>query len=446
MHIAPEHSAGSPLSYRLGIDIGSVTAKVALLDARDEMVFSAYRRHRAEIAPTLCSILDEASESLGDVAVSPMITGSAGMGVGTRYNIPFIQEMIAAAELVKRRYPHVRTLIDIGGEDAKLIYFSPDGMPDMRMNGTCAGGTGAYIDEMAALLNVPVGDVGALAEASTRVYPMASRCGVFAKTDVQNLLSRQVAHPDIAASILHAVVLQILATLARGIQPEPLVLFSGGPLTFIPALRAAFMKELGFGPDHVLDAPHMELLSACGAALAQNGNGHAMRLSELGEVLGAPVGPASADTHRLAPLFAGEADLERWEKARWQQRIERVSVSEVGGEPCFLGVDSGSTTTKMALIDRQGRLVFTHYANNGGNAIGAAREGLEKLREEFAACGQPPRIERSAATGYGEDLIRTAFGLDEGIVETVAHFRGAKAFDPEVSFVLDIGGQDMKAI
>ncbi|HET9492953.1 MAG TPA: acyl-CoA dehydratase activase-related protein, partial [Chloroflexia bacterium] len=274
---------------------------------------------------------------------------------------------------------------------------------------------------------------------------MASRCGVFAKTDVQNLLSRQVAHPDIAASILHAVVLQILATLARGIQPEPLVLFSGGPLTFIPALRAAFMKELGFGPDDVLEAPHMELLSACGAALAQNGNGRAMRLSELGAVLGAPVSP-EADTHRLAPLFADEADLESWEKARWQHRIERVSVSEAGGEPCFLGVDSGSTTTKMALIDRQGRLVFTHYANNGGNAIGAAREGLEKLREEFAACWQPPRIERSAATGYGEDLIRTAFGLDEGIVETVAHFRGAKAFDPEVSFVLDIGGQDMKAI
>jgi predicted CoA-substrate-specific enzyme activase len=446
MQPAPEVSDGSLLSYRLGIDIGSVTAKVVVLGARDEMVFSAYRRHRAEISATLCSILQEASELLGDVPVSPMITGSAGMGVSTRFGLPFIQEMIAAAEVVKQSYPHVRTLIDIGGEDAKLIYFSSDGIPDMRMNGTCAGGTGAYIDEMATLLNVPVGDLGALAEASSQVYPMASRCGVFAKTDVQNLLSRQLPHPDIASSILHAVVLQILATLARGIQPEPMILFSGGPLTFIPALRAAFMAELGFAPEDVLEAPHMELLSASGAALAQDGSQRTLRLSELGEILGGQGTSEATESHRLAPLFANEFELERWEKARWQHRIERVPVRAVEGEPCFLGVDSGSTTTKMVLIDRQGRLVFTHYDNNSGNAIGAARDGLEKLREEFEACTQPPRIARSAATGYGEDLIRTAFGLDEGIVETVAHFRGAKAFDPDVSFVLDIGGQDMKAI
>jgi predicted CoA-substrate-specific enzyme activase len=476
MLTAPELPAGSGsvLSYRLGIDIGSVTAKVAVLDARGEIVFSAYRRHRAEIPATLCSILREASDALGDVSVSSMITGSAGMGMSSRYGIPFIQEMIAAAEVIKRRYPQVRTLIDIGGEDAKLIYFDRDGIPDMRMNGTCAGGTGAYIDEMATLLNVPVGELGALAERSTQVYPMASRCGVFGKTDVQNLLSRQVPHPDIAASILHAVVLQIMATLARGLEPEPMILFSGGPLTFIPTLRAAFMKELDFAPDDVLDAPHMELLSACGAALAQgqgagatptrifgkeNIGGHPkpqqgvppappqlLRLSELIELLSARSVAGPIETHRLAPLFADEAEWENWEKARWQHRIERVPVHEVEGEPCFLGVDSGSTTTKMVLIDRQGRLVFTHYTNNGGDAIGAARDGLEKLRQEFAACDQPPRIVRSAATGYGEDLVRTAFGLDEGIVETVAHFRGAKAFDPDVSFILDIGGQDMKAI
>ena len=253
MQQAPELAARSPLSYRMGIDIGSVTAKVVVLGPRDEMIFSAYRRHRAETSATLCSILQEAAETLGDVPISPMITGSAGMGVSERYGIPFIQEMIASAEVVKRLYPQVRTLIDIGGEDAKLIYFDRDGIPDMRMNGTCAGGTGAYIDEMATLLNVPVSDLGALAEGSTRVYPMASRCGVFGKTDVQNLLSREVAHSDIAASILHAVVLQTLATLARGIEPEPMILFSGGPLTFIPALRAAFIAELGLGPEHVLE-------------------------------------------------------------------------------------------------------------------------------------------------------------------------------------------------
>ena len=368
------------------------------------------------------------------------------MGVSERHGIPFIQEMIASAEVVKRLYPQVRTLIDIGGEDAKLIYFDRDGIPDMRMNGTCAGGTGAYIDEMATLLNVPVSGLGALAQGSTRVYPMASRCGVFGKTDVQNLLSREVAHPDIAASILHAVVLQTLATLARGVEPEPMILFSGGPLTFIPALRAAFIAELGFGPEDVLEAPRMELLPATGAALVQDGSQRSFRLAALTELLGTRSSSRPAEAHRLAPLFADGAEWDRWEKARWQHRIERISVRDVEGEPCFLGVDSGSTTTKMVLVDRQGRLVFTHYANNSGNAIGAARDGLEKLREAFAACEQPPHIARSVATGYGEDLVRTAFGLDEGIVETVAHFRGAKAFDPDVSFILDIGGQDMKAI
>ena len=454
MQQAPELAVRSPLSYRMGIDIGSVTAKVVVLGARDEMIFSAYRRHRAETSVTLCSILQEASGSLGDVPISVMITGSAGMGVSERYGIPFIQEMIASAEVVKRLYPQVRTLIDIGGEDAKLIYFDRDGIPDMRMNGTCAGGTGAYIDEMATLLNVPVSDLGVLAQESTRVYPMASRCGVFGKTDVQNLLSREVAHSDIAASILHAVVLQTQATLARGIEPEPMILFSGGPLTFIPALRAAFIAELGFGPEDVLEAPHMELLPATGAALAQacpepsrrNGSQRPFHLAALTELLGTRSSSQPAEAHRLAPLFADEAEWHRWEKARWQQRIERISVRDVEGEPCFLGVDSGSTTTKMVLVDRQGRLAFTHYTNNSGNAIGAARDGMEKLREAFAACEQPPHIARSVATGYGEDLVRTAFGLDEGIVETVAHFRGAKAFDPDVSFILDIGGQDMKAI
>ena len=237
---------------RLGIDIGSVSAKVVILDRQGETVFSAYRRHRAETTKTLRSLLEEAAVLLGDVPVTPVITGSAGMGISERHDIPFVQEVIASTEAVKRRFPRVRTLVDIGGEDAKLTYFDGDGIPDIRMNGTCAGGTGAYIDEMAALLNVPVADLDALAGQSTQIYPMASRCGVFGKTDVQNLLSRQVPHADIAASILHAVVLQTLTTLARGTDPEPLILFSGGPPTFIPALRTAFLKVLEFEPGDAL--------------------------------------------------------------------------------------------------------------------------------------------------------------------------------------------------
>jgi predicted CoA-substrate-specific enzyme activase len=446
MQLPSTHDDDIPLRLRMGIDIGSVSAKVVVLDPEGHMAFSAYRRHRAETSATLCSLLQEATEALGNVTISPMITGSAGMGVSERYGIPFIQEVIASAEVVKRLYPQVRTLVDIGGEDAKLTYFNRDGIPDIRMNGTCAGGTGAYIDEMAALLNVPVGDLSALAERSTRIYPMASRCGVFGKTDVQNLLSREVAHPDIAASILHAVVLQTLTTLTRGLDLEPLILFSGGPLTFIPALRAAFLKELGFEPEQMLAAAHTELLPATGAALAQRNGQQPLRLSALAERLNFSGRALPPETQRLTPLFTDEAEWQRWETARWQNRIERIPVSDVAGEPCFLGVDSGSTTTKIVLVDRKGRLAFTYYANNSGSAIGAARNGLEKMREAFAACEHPPYIARGVATGYGEDLIRTAFGLDEGIVETVAHFRGAKAFDPDVSFILDIGGQDMKAI
>ena len=446
MQQAPRCANRLPLSYRLGIDIGSVTAKVVVLGPEDELLFSAYRRHRAEIAATLNAILQDAFETLGDLPISPMITGSAGMGVSERHGIPFIQEVIASAEVVKRLYPHVRTLIDIGGEDAKLIYFDRDGLPDMRMNGTCAGGTGAYIDEMAALLNVPVSELSALAEGATRIYPIASRCGVFGKTDVQNLLSRETPHADVAASILRAVVLQTLTTLARGLDPEPMILFSGGPLTFIPALRAAFMTELGFGPEDVLAAPNTALLPALGAALTQSGNRQPLRITEFMELLDERRAAQPLETHRLAPLFNDETERQRWESARWQHRIERIPAAAASGEPCFLGVDSGSTTTKIVLIDRSGRLIFTHYANNGGNAIAAARDGLVKLGDLLATCDQPPYIAHSAATGYGEDLIRTAFGLDEGIVETVAHFRGAKAFDPDVSFILDIGGQDMKAI
>ena len=432
--------------YRLGIDVGSVTAKAVVLDPHDQVVFSAYRRHRAETWATIHSILDETRLCLGNVPVSLLMTGSAGMGVSERYGIPFIQEVIASAEVVKRLYPEARTVIDIGGEDAKLIAFGDDGMPDIRMNGSCAGGTGAYIDEMAALLNVPVAELSALAEQHTRIYPMASRCGVFGKTDVQNLLSQQVPLPDIAASILYAVVLQTLTTLARGIDPKPMLLLCGGPLAFIPALRTAFMLELNLHPEDILEAPRMELLPATGAALVASGSQSEFHLADLHDLLSAKPSHVSASNSRLPSLFTGEIERQRWEEAHTQHRVERVAVDRVAGEPCFLGVDSGSTTSKMVLVDAEGRVVFTHYANNNGNAIQAAQQGLEKLRQAMAGCSQPPRIVRSAATGYGEDLVRAAFGLDEGIVETVAHFRAAKAFDPHVSFILDIGGQDMKAI
>lgn len=430
----------------MGIDIGSTTAKAVILNQHAEVIFSEYRRHKAETLVTLQAILQEGLQSFGDTQVDLMMTGSAGLGVSEKLNLPFIQEVVASAEVVSQLYPDVRTLIDIGGEDAKMIFFSTDGVPDIRMNGSCAGGTGAFIDEMATLLNIPVSALNALAEKHTTIYPMASRCGVFAKTDVQNLLSREIAREDIAASIFNAVVLQTLAALARGYTPSPPILFSGGPLTFLPALKDSFMNVLHVDQGDILEADNTELLPAIGAALADGANKQKFTLAQLISLLSTAQQRDHTTPSRLSPLFKDEPDFRRWEEARTQQKIDRVDITQMDGARCFLGVDSGSTTSKLVLIDEQGRIVFDHYCNNNGNAIKAVQEGLEKLRQLFADNDSYPGIVRSVITGYGEDLIRTAFGFDEGMVETLAHFRAARAFDEEVSFILDIGGQDMKAI
>lgn len=432
--------------YQMGIDIGSMTAKVVVLDDGRNLRFSAYRRHKTETLFTLRTILQDALRELGDVSINLFITGSAGMGISEKYALPFIQEVVASAEVVKQFYPEVKTLIDIGGEDAKMIFFGPEGVPDIRMNGSCAGGTGAFIDEMATLLDVHVAEINSLAEGHTTIHAMASRCGVFAKTDVQNLLSRDVAREDIAASVLHAVVLQTLATLARGYDPASLILFSGGPLTFIPALKIAFLDVLGLGECDSLEAENTELLPAIGAALAQKGEQGIVRLSGLLELLHTEGVGVPLDKRRLQPLFDDPIQRQRWETMRDQHWIEQVDIHALEGQACFLGVDSGSTTSKMVLIDDQGRVAFKYYSSNKGNALRAVQEGLRELRHRMATCAQPPVIVRSVVTGYGEDLIRCAFGFDDGMVETLAHFRAARAFDPRVSFILDIGGQDMKAI
>jgi len=432
--------------YRMGIDIGSTTAKVVVINQAAEAIFSAYRRHNAAPLDTLLAVLHKALQSLGDIKVKLRVTGSAGLGVSEKFKLPFIQEVVASAEVVRRLYPSVKTLIDIGGEDAKMIFFNADGGPDIRMNGACAGGTGAFIDQMATLLNVPVSALNALAEKYTAIYPIASRCGVFAKTDVQNLLSREIARADITASIFKAVVLQTLTTLARGHIPSPSILFSGGPLTFLPVLKTFFMQVLKVGEDDILEADHPELLPAIGAALADSANKQEITLGQLINLLATKGQENQSGQNRLPALFEGKPAFDRWEAARMQQQTPRLEVAQMAGKPCFLGVDSGSTTTKLVLIDEQGRIVFDHYRNNDGNALGAVREGLKMIQRLFAEHDLFPQIVGSVATGYGEDLIKAAFGFDDGIVETLAHYRAARAFDPEVSFILDIGGQDMKAI
>ena len=430
-------------SFTLGIDVGSVTAKVVLLrhaGSGPVVEASAYLRHEARVEAALLELLQRAADRQDPACIA--ITGSAGMGLAERVSLPFVQEVRALCALARSRHPEARTLLDIGGEDAKLVFLGEDGLPDARMNSGCAGGTGAFLDQMAALLSIDVGELEQLARQGERVHPVASRCGVFAKTDVQSLLSAGASRPDVALSIFHAMALQVIAALARGRTPAAPVLMTGGPLTFLPTLRGEFGKLLNVGPDALLLPECGALACAEGAALLAPAIGCRLSLTELRSLISSRARPRqlSAGPQRL---FADEHALASWTAARFT-RVPRVSPREIEGE-LFLGIDSGSTTTKLALVDAEGRMAADAYEMNQGDPLGACRRGLAALQQQFA--GAPsPTVRAAAATGYGEDLVRAAFGIDSGLVETEAHFRAARALAPDVTFVLDIGGQDMKAL
>ena len=412
------------------------------------MVFARYRRHQARTVETVRGILEEALCDLGNVELDLAVTGSAGMGAAEIFGLSFIQEVVASAHLIKRNYPEVRTFIEIGGEDSKIIFFDDHFRPDIRMNGSCAGGTGAFIDQMAVLLGVPVSEFNTLAEKAVSVYPIASRCGVFAKTDIQALLSQDVSKEDIAASVFHSVALQTLSALSRGRNIETKILIGGGPLTFCPALRQALLKVLGIdNPEDLIVPEHPELIPAMGAALTRDGKSHRATIEYL---LAMPVKRGvkgvEGGAKRLPPLFESKSEFDTWQERHSRDRVSCVSLAGLEKRELFLGIDSGSTTTKLVLADDRQRFVLGHYGSNNGDPIRAAKEGLSAFREKFIEAGFSPRIVRAAATGYGEDLVRAAFGLNDGVVETMAHYLAAKRFDKDVSFILDIGGQDMKAI
>ena len=435
-------------AYTSGVDIGSTTAKVVICDENGHMVFDRYRRHQARTEKTTRHILEEAFSEFGNIELDLTVTGSAGMGTAEAFGLPFVQEVVASAHLIKRSYPEVRTFIEIGGEDSKIIFFDDHFRPDIRMNGSCAGGTGAFIDQMAVLLNVPVSEFNALAERAVSIYPIASRCGVFAKTDIQALLSQDVSKEDIAASVFHSVALQVVSSLSRGRDIEKKIIIGGGPLTFYPELREALAKVLGLNnPDDLIVPDRPELIPAMGAALTRDGQPHRAKIRDLLTMVKTK-GPLKMNrgTKRLLALFKDRAEFESWQEKHSKDRVSRVNLSEVRGRDLFLGIDSGSTTTKLVLVDAQERFVLGHYGANNGDPIGAVKEGLSAFREKFQKASFWPRIIRTAATGYGEDLIRAAFGINDGVVETMAHYRAARCFDSEVSFILDIGGQDMKAV
>ncbi len=429
-------------AYKIGIDAGSTTVKTVVLDAAtNEVAHKSYRRHHADVKTTLADELARIRQQFKDARFCVQVTGSAGMGVAQKCGLNFVQELIASVRAMEQIGAERSLLVDIGGEDAKMVFFKKGLTPDIRMNGACAGGTGAFIDQMAGLLNMSVAELGEAALKSTRTYPIASRCGVFAKTDVQNLIARRLPICDIAASIFNAVALQTISSLAKGADIAAPILCTGGPLTFLPALRAAFARVMGVDAADMALPGHSEVFPALGAALG------ATQVADLDEVIGRI---HKTDTlfseAALPPLFEDQEHFSRWQKNLSIRPLPRKEIEKGESLTCFLGIDAGSTTTKVVLIDEQGAIRFTRYMNNAGSSLARAESALREFFDEVTAQGASVRIAGSASTGYGEDLMRAALGLSHGIVETMAHLEAAKYVSPQVSFVLDIGGQDIKSI
>lgn len=430
-------------TYRIGIDIGSTTLKLVILNGVNEIIYKVYKRHKADVNKVLTDELNAVVQQFPDTEFTVNITGSAGMGIAERTGIPFIQEVVAAIEVIRSAYPQTHTLIDLGGEDAKMVFFEPQKQPDIRMNGSCAGGTGAFIDQMADLMNISVDELGKKAAQYEKIYPVASRCGVFAKTDIQNLISRNIPAPDIAMSILHAVALQSITALARGNEIKPDVICIGGPLTFLPALRDAFQDALKIEKEHWILPENSAFFPAWGSALYHPDEQTVQDLPPLIQKIAAN---SSERKDILPALFADETDYRLWQQNRKIKHLKRIEPTAGQTINCFLGIDSGSTTTKIVITDEDSNIVYNYYASNKGNPLQKVVEGLRAFQKEAAEKKITARFVASAATGYGEDLIKSALNLDFGIVETMAHLSGAQYVDPDVSFVLDIGGQDMKSI
>lgn len=433
--------------YSFGVDIGSTTLKVAVLDKNGELVFSDYRRHNANIRATASDVIRSIYSRLGNCVLDLVITGSVGMGYAERMGLKFVQEVVAAAETVKRRYPEVHTFIDMGGEDSKMIFFEEGKVPDIRMNGSCAGGTGAFIDQTATLLGVDTSELNALAAKSENIYPIASRCGVFSKTDIQNLISRKVSKADIAASVFNAVALQVVASLARGMDIKPKVFMCGGPFAFLPELKKHFERVLKISGSDCLLPENAQIVPAMGCALIAESNADdGIELRRLAYNIMFGKEELNIDlTSRMEPLFGSETAYSEWLKSKHIYKVPRAEFNTRSKDNYYLGVDSGSTTTKLVLLNSKGELVYTDYCRNNGDSFNTFYEALGRLN---AAASHPENVNITAScvTGYGENLLKNAFNMDYGIVETMAHFSAACQVAPDVTFVMDIGGQDMKAI
>ena len=435
-------------AIRLGIDVGSTTIKLAALGEGGRLLHGSYERHRSDISSTLARMLERAAEELGgELGIDAAVTGSAGIGAAARLDLPFVQEVVACARAVERYLPGTEVAVELGGEDAKITYFGEQ--LDQRMNGSCAGGTGAFIDQMAVLLGVDAAGVNELAERAGTVYPIAARCGVFAKADIQPLINEGARREDVAASVLQAVVSQTISGLACGRPIRGRVAFLGGPLHYLPELRRRFADTLKLKAEEVLVPPDGRLFVALGAALcsveersaaSERRGSRALSLAELA-LLARSAQATGGAAPRLPPLFGSTAERAEFVARHGSSALPRLAPGEGPELPLFLGLDAGSTTSKLALIDARGRLVHSHYAANDGHPLSVL---VDALRETYGRLPPAAVIGRACATGYGEGLVKTALCADEGEVETVAHTVAAERLLPGVEAVLDIGGQDMK--
>ena len=425
--------------YTLGIDIGSTTVKIAILDEENQLLFADYERHFANIQETLAHLLGEAHEKLGELTLQPVITGSGGLALANHLGIPFTQEVIAVSTSLKALAPQTDVAIELGGEDAKIIYFE-GGNVEQRMNGICAGGTGSFIDQMASLLQTDATGLNEYAKHYQAIYPIAARCGVFAKTDIQPLINDGATKEDLSASIFQAVVNQTISGLACGKPIRGHVAFLGGPLHFLSELKTAFVRTLKLDDEHTIVPDNSHLFAAIGSAMNADGKTE-ISLLALKKRLEEKVA-IDFEVARLEPLFKDQAEYDEFLARQSVNNVVTADLSTYEGN-CYLGIDAGSTTTKAALVGEDGALLYSFYSNNHGNPLGTS---IRAIQEIYSKLPDSAQIAWSCSTGYGEALIKAALMLDEGEVETISHYYAAAFFDPEVDCILDIGGQDMKCI
>ncbi|MBQ2687738.1 MAG: 2-hydroxyacyl-CoA dehydratase [Clostridia bacterium] len=425
-------------TYLAGADIGSTTVKLAVLDESGNMVFGRYMRHFANIRDTFKDLLIEAKAVLGDVSLKLSVTGSGSLNLSKLMNIGFVQEVVAEAEAIKRLAPQTDVAIELGGEDAKIIYFT--GGLEERMNGVCAGGTGSFIDQMAALLQTDAQGLNEYAKGYNQIYPIAARCGVFAKSDIQPLINDGATKEDLAASIFQAVVNQTISGLACGKPIRRTVAFLGGPLHFLTELKSAFIRTLKLTENTTVDPENSHLFPAIGTAFMSESSTEKALSDIIADLENA--GEMTFELKRLDPLFESEEEYKAFANRHAENKVKRGDLSTYKGG-CYLGIDAGSTTTKLALIGESGELLWDFYSSNNTSPINTAKIALKELSKKFPNTAV---IKGACSTGYGESLLKAALRLDFGEVETIAHYTGARFFDQNVECMLDIGGQDMKFI